>query len=217
MTESLTFQRARKPEEISIRREAILAAAAELFDEAGPEGTGLNAIAARAGFTKSNVYRYFESREAVLLELFRIDFAGLVEELEANLARVKRGDIAAVARICAAAFVKRPRACRLLAILAGVLERNISEEAVIALKTEMLGLSSRIAIALHGPLPDLSVDDCGWAGSVVGTFVSGLWPAANPSPMVAAVLARPEFALMKPTVGRDLERMIFVTLRGLSN
>ena len=57
-----TFQRARKPEEITIRREAILAAAASLFDEEGPEGAGLNAIAARARFTKSNVYRYFESR-----------------------------------------------------------------------------------------------------------------------------------------------------------
>ncbi len=65
MTDDLTFQRARKPEEQQLRRAAILAAAAELFDAEGAQGAGLNAIAARAGFTKSNVYRYFESREEV--------------------------------------------------------------------------------------------------------------------------------------------------------
>jgi len=70
MNEIPSFQRARKPEEIEARRETLLAAAAELFDAEGPMGAGLNAIAARAGFTKSNVYRYFESREQVLLELF---------------------------------------------------------------------------------------------------------------------------------------------------
>ena len=74
------FQRARKPEERIIRRDALLAAAAELFDEGGPAGAGLNAIAARAGFTKSNVYRYFESREEVLLSALRKTFAHVSAE-----------------------------------------------------------------------------------------------------------------------------------------
>ena len=78
MNEVLSFQRARKPEEREIRREAILTAAAELFDAEGPQGAGLNAIAARAGFTKSNVYRYFESREEVLLSLFLAELDGFV-------------------------------------------------------------------------------------------------------------------------------------------
>src|SRR5487761_2382940 len=185
MSDALTFQRARKPAEISLRREAILAAAAALFDEAGPEGAGLNAIAARAGFTKSNVYRYFESREAVLLSLFVADFEGLVGDLEASLAEVAPGDLAAVARVSAAAFLRRPRLCQLLGMLASVLERNVSEAGVLALKTAMLEMSTRIATALSRALPGLSFDDCAWVASVTGTFVSGLWPVANPNPIVA--------------------------------
>ena len=82
MNEVLSFQRARKPEEQKLRREAILAAAAELFDAEGPQGAGLNAIAAKAGFTKSNVYRYFESREEVLMSLFLSELESFVGDFE---------------------------------------------------------------------------------------------------------------------------------------
>ena len=49
MTPAQSFQRARQPEQITLRREQLLAAAAELFDAEGPLGAGLNAIAAKAG------------------------------------------------------------------------------------------------------------------------------------------------------------------------
>lgn len=211
-----TFQRARKPEQITARREAILAAAAELFDEQGPEGTGLNAIAAKAGFTKSNVYRYFESREAVLLDLLLEDFASLTDEVLQGLAKVQAGDLEAVAHTVAAAFLKRPRLCQLMSVMAGVLERNVSEEAVVTLKTEMLQQMGSVAAAMARALPQISQADCAWGASVIGNFVSGLWPAANPPPLVERVLARPEFAGLKPTAERDLERMILVLVKGLA-
>jgi len=210
-----TFQRARKPEQIMARREAILAAAAELFDAQGPEGAGLNAIAAKAGFTKSNVYRYFESREAVLLSLFLDEFDGLASELETALPAVTPGDLEAAAAVSAAAFVKRPRLCQLLSILAGVLERNVSEAGVVALKTEMLTMARRVALAVAAAVPQLSVEDCSWVTGVIGTFVSGLWPIANPSPLVDAVVSRPEFAGLKPSAAQDIERMMLILLRGL--
>ncbi len=60
------FRRARSPARKALRRAALLRAAAELVDADGPEGVSLAAIAARAGGAKSNVYRYFESREEIL-------------------------------------------------------------------------------------------------------------------------------------------------------
>jgi TetR/AcrR family transcriptional regulator len=210
-----TFQRARKPEEINIRREAILAAAADLFDREGPEGAGLNAIAVKAGFTKSNVYRYFESREAVLLSLFQSEFVRFVETIEASLGAVPPGDLDAVARLVATALLERPRLGQLMCILSSVLERNVSAESVVALKRSMLGLSQRLAAALARALPALSVDDCAWAGSTIGTYVAGMWPAAFPNPVVADVIARPEFDALRAVPERDLERTILVLLKGL--
>jgi TetR/AcrR family transcriptional regulator len=103
-----TFQRARKPEEIQARRETLLAAAAELFDAEGPLGAGLNAIAARAGFTKSNVYRYFESREEVLLSLFLAEMGQLVPAFAAAMAATPGDDLDALAQAVTQQFVARP-------------------------------------------------------------------------------------------------------------
>jgi AcrR family transcriptional regulator len=136
-----SFQRARKPEQVAARRQAILLAAAELFDAEGPDGAGLTAIAARAGFTKSNVYRYFESREAVLLDLFVASYGAAVDELEAELGDVRRGDTAAVARVLAGVFLRHPRLCHLLSILGTVLETNVTEAVLIEVKRAIRKLS----------------------------------------------------------------------------
>lgn len=211
------FQRARKPEERTQRRQAILAAAAELFDAEGEQGAGLNAIAARAGFTKSNVYRYFESREAVLLSLFLAEFEAFAPEFEAAAAACRPGDTAALAAAGAGAFIARPRLSHLTSILSAVLERNVSETQIVELKQAMRGLTARIALAIQSRLPGASLDDCIWAATMVGTLIAGMWPGAHPSPAAAAVLARPEFARLKPSLDRDLARAIKALLDSIAS
>ncbi|MEU9019843.1 TetR/AcrR family transcriptional regulator [Actinomadura sp. NPDC048394] len=51
------------------RREKILDAARELAREGGPEATTIRAVAARAGTTPVTVYRYFPSKDHLLLHL----------------------------------------------------------------------------------------------------------------------------------------------------
>jgi TetR/AcrR family transcriptional regulator, repressor of fatR-cypB operon len=53
------------------KREAILAAALELFVERGFYGTAVPEIAERAGVGAGTIYRYFESKEALVNELYR--------------------------------------------------------------------------------------------------------------------------------------------------
>jgi AcrR family transcriptional regulator len=48
-------------------RAAILRAACELMDEAGPGGVTMEAVAARAGVGKPTVYRWFANRHAVAM------------------------------------------------------------------------------------------------------------------------------------------------------
>src|SRR6202158_4734394 len=63
------FQRARSEEQREARRRAILGAATAMLAEMPVAEVTLNELSRRAGLAKSNVLRYFESREAVLLEL----------------------------------------------------------------------------------------------------------------------------------------------------
>lgn len=208
MNHVLPFQRARKPAEQKLRRDAILSAAAELFDAEGPQGAGLNAIAAKAGFTKSNVYRYFESREEVLMSLFLGELESFVADFERRVTGCAVGDIEALAEAGAQTFVTHPRFCALVAILTSVLEQNVSVEKIIDLKRAVTALNARIANAVQSRLPTATLEDCGWAVAMVATLVGGMWPNVTPSANAAQVLAMPEFDYLKPKPERDLRRAI---------
>lgn len=52
-----------------VRRQALLAAAREVFQEMGFDQTSMDAIAARVGSSKATLYRYFDSKEALFMEL----------------------------------------------------------------------------------------------------------------------------------------------------
>jgi AcrR family transcriptional regulator len=59
------------PDEKGEKRDAILAAALELFVERGFHGTAVPEVAARAGVGAGTIYRYFVSKEALVNELYR--------------------------------------------------------------------------------------------------------------------------------------------------
>src|ERR1700759_1224153 len=95
----------------------------------------LNELSRRVGLAKSNVLRYFESREAVLLEL--LDAASqewlahlgdaLTTAVHPGTAASERGD--QLAAPLAASLTTRPMLCDLISTQAAVLEHNVSPQA----------------------------------------------------------------------------------------
>ena len=208
------FHRARQPEQKAERRQAILTAAAALFDAEGPNGAGLNAIAAKAGFTKSNVYRYFESREAVLLSLFLDAGEDLAQALEARLATVPVNDLPTLAQAITDTVLAHPRFCQLLSIIASVLEQNVSVEVIADFKRQMRPPTVRLAAALQRVTPAASAEACGQTWNLLLAVVAALWPATHPSPNAAKVYAMDEFRDLCMTPERDIPRAVLVILRG---
>src|SRR5258706_10967542 len=107
------FQRARKPEEKEVRRRAILRAARALAREVGPIELSLNEVGRRSGVSKPNIYRYFESKEEILLRIFASELEDLVADVEAAFAKLD-GGVPAVASCIAREYLRRPLLCQLL-------------------------------------------------------------------------------------------------------
>src|ERR1700744_3256261 len=132
----VTFQRARSKEQREARRQAILDTAAAMLDEMPVGEVTLNELSRRAGLAKSNVLRYFESREAILLELLDRATKLWLSEMPAQLApgiaadgtRRERDDQLAV--VLAPSVAPRRELCDLLSAQTGVLEHNVSAEVV---------------------------------------------------------------------------------------
>lgn len=116
----------------------------------------LNELSRRVGLAKSNVLRYFESREAVLLELLD-DFLGswladLADELTAGIEAHAAPEVRAdqLAEVLSRSLADRTVLCDLFGAQGGVLEHNVSVEVIKRHKrsaltrlTDMTGLVSR--------------------------------------------------------------------------
>ena len=210
------FLRARQPEQIQHRRSAILRAAEELLAEDGVDRVSLNAIARRANLAKSNIYRYFESREQIFLTIHSGEFRDWAGDVKRGLEGLAgRNSAAAAAGVIARGFADRERFCELNSVLSMVLEHNVSEDTILDFKT-LAGVGARgVADSLHRALPSVSEERCWWALKMIFALVAGLWPQTRMSPEVDRVLARPELQSQRADFEEDLAGAVRVMLYGL--
>ncbi len=215
MARARAFIRARRPEEIEVRRRAILVAAHALTKEVGATDFSLSELARRSGVSKPNIYRYFESREEVLLQVWVEEVRALRDGLEHAFGRARRSDVTTTARIIVAGFAGLPQLGELMALVAPFIERNLSVDAIVKAKRTLVELLSGIAALLHARLPTLSLAECSWAASAIATYVAGLWPGTHPGPVVAKALERPDLAGVCLDFERDFTKFLEVLFAGL--
>ncbi|MEV7436514.1 TetR family transcriptional regulator [Streptomyces griseoviridis] len=160
----MTFQRARSEEQREIRRRAILDTAAAMLDEMPVAEVSLNELSRRVGLAKSNVLRYFESREAVLLELLDVFLGRWLAELADELASGVEADAAPevrarqVAEVLSRSLADRVVLCDLFGAQGGVLEHNVSVEVVKRHKRSSLTRLADMARLMSRHLPELGAD-----------------------------------------------------------
>src|SRR5919108_179903 len=95
-----TFQRARRPEQREARRQAILDVAEAMLAQDPTSEISLREISRRVGLATSNVLRYFDSREAIFLELLARESTRWLDELERELDELEPGSgVAACERV----------------------------------------------------------------------------------------------------------------------
>jgi len=210
------FQRARQPDQKEKRRAHVVATARAMLGEGGDlDALTLNELARRTGMAKSNIYRYFETREAVLLSVMWEEWVAWYEHLSSSYRRPANGRSAfdSLVRHLARTLAARPLLCALLTALPAVLERNLSEETIRFVKTKSLESFREIGRFLESKVPDLSAQQYAELLHDTVCTVAGLHPVAFPSPVAANVLAALEFSLFRKDLTRDLERMLLALAR----
>jgi len=179
-------KRAVNPAQKALRREQILAAGAELFASHRYEAVNMVLLAGVAGITKPALYRYFRSKEALFLALFRQELAKL------SLGFSLLGRPENLGPAVAAQFARLPLYCRLSAILHTVLERDLTyEEALdfkLILKAEIGVIGGFLAAAMEITDEALLLDKM----LQTQQALIGVWHMTHPVGAVAEVLKRPD-------------------------
>jgi AcrR family transcriptional regulator len=216
------FQRARSEEQREARRQAILGAAAAMLAEMPVAEVTLTELSRRAGLAKSNVLRYFESREAVLLELLDAAWQDWLVELDRDLS-VAVDPAALVTSRCdrlaaevAASLAARPMLCDLISAQAAVLERNVSPLVAAQYKrATMVGVDA-LSRLMRTCVPELGGQDAAMLAGATIMTTAALWPHAQPSAaMLAAYEADPELAAMRLDFTVTIREVLEVITAGL--
>jgi AcrR family transcriptional regulator len=218
---AVTFQRARSEEQRAARRQAILRTAEAMLAEMPVAELSLNELSRRVGLAKSNVLRYFESREAVLLELLD---AAWREWLDALADALPSGDTAVpvdvrverVAAVLARTLVDRPMLCELGSASAAVLEHNVSADVAARFKRAARADAIALGALVRRVVPELEVAAAERFAAATVLVTGSLWAYSRPSPaMLAAYDADPELAAMRMDFGEAVRDLLATLLAGL--
>jgi AcrR family transcriptional regulator len=165
--------------------------AAAMLDEMPVSEVSLNELSRRVGLAKSNVLRYFESREAVLLDLLDRAFRQWVEQVTGELSAAidprrsatVRGD--QLATVLARSLANQPVLCDLISAQPGVLEHNVSVDVVVRIKRSGLDSLAALADAVRRHVPELG--EGAWPLCLMAVVIAGaLWTHAQPAPSALA-------------------------------
>jgi AcrR family transcriptional regulator len=212
MTRS-AFLRARRPEHKQQRREAILAAARDLARASGVRNVSLGAVAEAVGLAKSNIQRYFGTREEIYLELLTEEGRQWAQAVSARL-RDTHGTAEAMAAL-AETMVDRPLFCDLLSHASTTLEHNVSVPAARTFKHTLHDLLAAMGAEV-ARATELTEREGAELVATASALAGTLYRAANPSPVVAQVYAEdPELAASHPALLPTLVRTLSALAAGL--
>ena len=210
------FQRARKPEQKEERRQALLQAAEAMLEEKGDcAGLSLNELAKRAGMAKSNVYRYFESREAVLLALLGEDWLRFFSDVQTRQKGRANVDLFEQLDLLVASLEAHPILCNLMSALPNVLEQNVNTATVLDFKLRSREGLEEAAAFLARQSPQLSPEQWFAVLQNLSVLVTGMWGYTNPSPAVVEALKDERICTFRMDFRKDITNMLSLFARGL--
>lgn len=233
------MKRAKDEDQKARRREAILAAAAARLGAVGYESLNLGAVAGDLGLVKGTLYRYFRTKESLVLGVLEAELEGWAQALAALGHPVglegqggragsgppgsgrpepapERPTPGGLARAVAADLARRPLLVQLLGRLHVVLEKNLDLERLARFKGWLAELVARAGASLEAQAPFLAGRG---PAAVLALYelVLGVGALTERSPAVEEVLNRPGFESLRFDFTAELSRTLTWTWTGLAS
>lgn len=212
----MTWQRACTEDKKQLRKEAIFEAATELFKRDGYENVSFNSIAKEAGFTKSNMYRYFNSKEEIFLNIFSGFFINWSDDCLSSLKKLPpKTEPETFAKAWVQSLLPHKSFLGLLPLLFIALEKNSCKDQIIKFKRLSLKVLSAHLTEMSRIFPGFSQSQVLAFFRLSQAIVSSLWAANSSSKNLEEIYSQPEFKELKPHFQKDLAFAIEIIIRGI--
>ncbi len=211
--------KARNAEDKAERRADLLKAAAAVFDTVPYAKITMAEVAQRAGLSKGTVYLYFETKEELFLALLEDLLFAWYDALDRRL-DAARGELSAdeMLRIIAEVSLGQgPTMTRLIAIVSGVLEHNVSFEAAARYKRQLWTHMMRTGAKLEARWPHFRPGEGFVFLGHLALFIIGGRQLVDVAPVVVQVIDEFDLKGFRFDFDSELYALIQNHLRGLEN
>jgi len=211
----MEWVRARTEEQKEQRISEIVDATARLYKKHRFEEITFVSIAREATFTRSNLYKYFNSKEEIFFEFLKHDIILWRQDLVATLQKKKGCSVGEFASVWLEVQGRHERMLDLISILYAYLEKNSSIESLIDFKTMAKDEFKILSELLCGLFPTLSIENAVKFLNMQLAASIGLYTMTNLSATQQMVLEKPEFEHFKVDYHIYFEEVVEYLLQGL--
>ena len=210
----MSYIRARREDQKAERREGILNTARDLCAEFGILDWSLNELGRRADITKSNLYRYFGSREEILMVLMHEEIAQFAQALSEKTANAVL-TVPDFCQLMAKIYTKHPMLCDLLSVSSTVLEKNTDLDPILQIKRAGAEHERIVVSAIASCLDGVNETTAAQIAFASGIIVSGLWPMAAPAAPIRQLSEFEGFEHLAMDFCSELQRMLEAHVFGI--
>ncbi|WP_027480829.1 TetR/AcrR family transcriptional regulator [Deinococcus pimensis] len=207
--------RARRDEDKTARREAILDAASRVWDERGYASATMTDVARETRLAKGTLYLYFRTKEELFLALLARQLWTWFDRVDADLAALSAPQ---EARTLAAHLTEALRGTHrmvdLLTLLSAILEQNVPIEATLAFKAGLGERLRRTGGVMERLLPHLREGQGARVLLHFSALVVGLHQVATPVPAAKAATLDPQLHFLVLDFHEELHVALTALLLG---
>lgn len=131
------FKRARSNEQIQDRIQEIVTVASDIYNSLGYENFTFTTISERTQFTRPNIYKYFKTKDEILLLIIKDDFKSFLNSLIQSFKINKIYSISEISEIWTDRLLEHKRLLNMSSLLYTSIEKNVTVEALSEFKNEM--------------------------------------------------------------------------------
>lgn len=180
----MEFQRARTEMQKQLRIDEILNATASLYEKYPYEKITFSLIAKEYNLTRSNIYKYFQKKEDIFLELLSQDIIDWGDTLEKELQPLiaetdNEKKLDSFAKICSKVILNYERMLKLFSIQFTLLVENATFENILKYKSTLIETSHKLVENIHVIFPQYTLDECENFYYMQYAFICGLYPLTH--------------------------------------
>ncbi|MDP4093464.1 MAG: TetR family transcriptional regulator [Bacillota bacterium] len=155
----MSFKRARSDQHVQERIQEIISAAAEIYDSVGYEGLSFSSISELTKFTRPTIYKYFNTKEEILLKILLSDMQEWILSLVNSFKINKLYSINEITDIWVNAISGNFRLLKLFSMLFTSIETNASLEVLVEFKKGFFKLQEQAMELMAQLFPNAEKSD----------------------------------------------------------